>query len=105
MRPLTEVSNWSQPSPKDPALANEVGPCSEGGVAMVYTEDTARYHVVKVRGMLNAVMRHCREDIEKVADPKAQAIFETTAEVLDGLITAYSRYETELHDKARGMAA
>ena len=39
-------------------------------------------HVVKVRGMLNAVMRHCREDIEKVAEPNAQTLFETTAEVL-----------------------
>jgi len=72
---------------------------------MVYTEDNPRYHVVKVRGMLNAVVRHCREDIAKVAEPKAQAIFETTAELLDGLINAYSRYERELEDKARGMAA
>jgi hypothetical protein len=55
--------------------------------------------------MLNAVVRHCREDVEKVADPKAQAIFETTAEVLDGLITAYRRYERELEDKSPGMAA
>ena len=72
---------------------------------MVYTEDNPLYHVVKVRGMLNAVMRHCREDIEKVAEPKAQAIFETTAELLGGLINAYSRYERELEDKAGGMAA
>ena len=50
-------------------------------------------------------MRHCREDIEKVAEPKAQAIFETTAEVLGGLITAYSGYEAEFEEKARGMAA
>ncbi|MDF2458706.1 MAG: hypothetical protein K0S79_1122 [Nitrospira sp.] len=72
---------------------------------MVYREDTARYHVVKVRGMLNAVMRHCREDVTKVTEPKAQAIFETTAELLEGLINAYSRYERELEDKGRGMAA
>jgi hypothetical protein len=72
---------------------------------MVYTEDNPRYHVVKVRGMLNAVMRHCREDIEKVAEPKAQTLFETTAEVLNGLINAYSRYEVELEEKARRVAA
>ncbi len=72
---------------------------------MVYREDTARYHVVKMRGMLNAVMRHCREDIDKVAEPKAQAMFETTAELLDGLINAYRRYETELDDQAGEMAA
>ena len=72
---------------------------------MVYREDSARYHVVKVRGMLRAAMRHCREDVEKVAEPKAQAMFETTADVLDGLINAYSRYEQELEDKGRGIAA
>jgi len=72
---------------------------------MVYTEDNPLYHVVKVRGMLNAVMRHCREDIEKVAEPKAQAIFAATADVLAGLITAYSRYEAELKEKASGLAA
>ena len=72
---------------------------------MVYTEDNPRYHLVKVRGMLNAVMRHCREDIEKVVEPKAQALFETTAELLDGLINAYSRYERELEEKGRRMAA
>jgi hypothetical protein len=72
---------------------------------MVYREDNPRYHVVKVRGMLHAVIRHCREDIGKVAEPKAQALFGTTAEVLDGLINAYNRYEKELDEKARGMAA
>ena len=72
---------------------------------MVYTEDNPRYHVVKVRGMLNAVMRHCREDIEKVAEPKAQILFETTAEVLSGLINAYSRYEAELEEQSRRVAA
>ena len=72
---------------------------------MVYTEDNPLYHVVKMRGMLNAVVRHCREDIEKVTEPKAQALFETTAELLGGLINEYSRYERELEDKARGMAA
>ena len=56
--------------------------------------------------MLNAaLMRHCGEDIEKVAEPKAQAIFETTTALFDGLINAYSRYESELEEKARGLAA
>jgi hypothetical protein len=72
---------------------------------MIYTEDNPRYHLVKVRGMLHAVMRHCREDVEKVTDPKAQAIFETTAELVDGLINAYRRYERELEENARGKAA
>jgi hypothetical protein len=55
--------------------------------------------------MLNAVMRHCREDSGKIAEPKTQALFDTTAEVLNGLITTYSRYETELEEKDRRLAA
>jgi hypothetical protein len=55
--------------------------------------------------MLNAVLKHCREDIDKVAEPKAQALFETTADYLDGLINAYNRYERELEEKSGGMAA
>ena len=72
---------------------------------MAYTEDNPRYHLVKVRGMLNAVMRHCREDMGKIAEPKTQGLFDTTAEVLNGLITTYSRYEKELEEKDRRFAA
>ncbi len=72
---------------------------------MAYTEDNPRYHLVKLRAMLNGVMRHCREDREKIAEPKTQALFDTTAEVLNGLITTYSRYETELEEKDRRLAA
>ena len=38
-------------------------------------------------------MQHIREDVTKVSDPKAQALFETSAEVLGGLITAYEHFE------------
>jgi hypothetical protein len=31
--------------------------------------------------------------VTKIDEPTAQALFETTAEVLNGLITAYERYE------------
>jgi hypothetical protein len=55
--------------------------------------------------MLNAVMRHCRAGIDNVAEPEAQAMFQTTAALLDGLIDAYRRYEAELEGKAGGMAA
>jgi hypothetical protein len=72
---------------------------------MPYTEDNPRYHLVKMRGMLNAVMRHCREDSGKIAEQKTQALLDTTAEVLNGLITTYSRYEAELEEKDRRLAA
>ena len=37
--------------------------------------------------------RPCGEDIPKITEPKAKALFETTAEVLKGFITAYHHYE------------
>jgi hypothetical protein len=43
--------------------------------------------------MLTGVIEHVRSDVDKVDDPKAQALFETTAEVLIGLKKAYEDYE------------
>jgi hypothetical protein len=45
--------------------------------------------------MLADVARHAREDVRKVDDPRAQALFETTAEVLTGLETAYEHFENK----------
>ncbi len=52
-----------------------------------------RDHIPKIRGMLATAASHSREDVDKVHDPKAKALFETTAEVLDGLIRAYDHAE------------
>jgi hypothetical protein len=38
-------------------------------------------------------MQHAREDTTKVNDPRAQALLETTAEVLGGLRKAYDDFE------------
>jgi hypothetical protein len=40
-----------------------------------------------------ALAGHAREDIGKISEPQAQALFETTAEVCTGLIKAYDDYE------------
>lgn len=56
-------------------------------------ETDPRHHTSKIKGMLNDVITHLREDVTKVNEPKAQALFETSAEVLNGLMTAYSHYE------------
>ncbi len=58
-----------------------------------YPESDPRHHTIKIRGMLNDTITHVREDVAKVNDPKAQALFETTAEVLRGLVTAYEHFE------------
>lgn len=60
---------------------------------MQYAEDDPRHHTAKIKGMLNEAMQHARADTGKVTDPKAQALFETSAEVLGGLIRAYDHFE------------
>lgn len=55
--------------------------------------DDPRMHSGKIRDMLTGVIEHAREDIGKVDDPSAKALFETTAEVLIGLRTAYEHFE------------
>lgn len=51
--------------------------------------------------MLSDVAGHAREDVGKVGDAKAEALFETTAEVLDGLVTAYEHYDGGTEDAWR----
>lgn len=50
-------------------------------------------HIQNIRSMLTDVKDHAREDISKINDPRAEALFETTAEVLGGLIKAYDHFE------------
>lgn len=42
--------------------------------------------------MLDKLIAQVREDVTRVDEPKAQALFETTAEVLIGLKKAYQDY-------------
>jgi len=56
---------------------------------MRHDDSDPQHDMIKIRGLLDDVIRHAREDIARVSDPKAQALFETTAEVLGGLVRAY----------------
>jgi hypothetical protein len=60
---------------------------------MTEDENDARTHARRIKGMLHGVMQHMREDIGKVDDPAAKALFETSAEALGGLIKAYEDFE------------
>ena len=51
------------------------------------------HHTTRIRARLDELIKHLREDIEQVDEPQARALFETTAEVLTGLRTAYEHYE------------
>jgi hypothetical protein len=52
-----------------------------------------RAHTANVRKEFRELIDHLRGDIRKMDEPKAQALFETTAEVISGLDTAFKHYE------------
>ena len=50
-------------------------------------------HTQKIKARMRQLIEHLREDVGKVTDTKAQALFETSAEVLTGLVKAFNDYE------------
>ena len=69
-----------------------------------YPENDPRYHTTNVRGMFDDVIKHLREDTQRFNEPKAQAMFETAAEVLTGLRTAFEHYENGSEDAMKTQA-
>lgn len=53
-----------------------------------------KHHAAKVAHLLEEVADHCRSDIEKLHEPKIQAVLETVAEGALGLRNALKHYET-----------
>jgi hypothetical protein len=51
------------------------------------------HHTQKIKAQMHQLIEHLRADVGKVTEPKAQALFETTAEVLTGLVKAFDDYE------------
>jgi hypothetical protein len=58
-----------------------------------YPVGSPRYHTNRIKNQLNDLIQHVREDANAVSDPQAQALFETSAEVLIGLRKAYDDFE------------
>ena len=52
-----------------------------------------RAHTANVRKEFRELIERLRGDINKIDEPKAQALFETAAEVISGLETAFKHYE------------
>ncbi|MDC7785995.1 hypothetical protein PQJ75_14325 [Rhodoplanes sp. TEM] len=52
-----------------------------------------RQHTQKMQKALTDIKNHLREDIHKVDEPQLKAMFETSAEVLEGLAKAFRDYE------------
>lgn len=58
-------------------------------------------HTTNVKQMLNDVIHHPREDVGRIEEPRAEALFETTAEVLGGLVKAFDHYESKADEALR----
>ncbi len=60
--------------------------------------ETSLYHTRKLKVQMQELIDHLRLDVGKVTEPKAQALFETSAEVVTGLIRAFDDYERKNED-------
>ena len=59
------------------------------------SESDPRYHVQNVNRMMEDLIGHLREDIDKIDDPQAKALFEVSAEVLQGLQRSFEHFDTK----------
>ena len=50
-------------------------------------------HTQKIKAQMRQIISQLRENVGKVTEAKARALFETSAEVLTGLVKAYEDYE------------
>ena len=57
-----------------------------------------RHHTQKLKSQMRDLIAHLRADAGKVSEAKAQALFETSAEVLTGLVKAFDDYEEKNED-------
>jgi hypothetical protein len=54
-----------------------------------------RAHTANIKQEFKGLIQHLREDITKVDDVQAKALFEVSAEVLEGLHKAFSDFESK----------
>ena len=60
-----------------------------------------KFHVARIRKEFLDLVEHLRDDVKQVEEPKAQALFETSAEVLGGLAKAFDDYERNVEPGMR----
>ena len=60
---------------------------------MAANEKDPRRHTQNMQKRLREMIDHLRADVKKVDEPQLNAMFETSAEVLSGLVKAFSDYE------------
>ena len=69
---------------------------------MPASKEDPRHHTQRMARRLEETIAHLREDIGKVDKPHLKAMFETSAEVLGGLVKAFRDYEQKSESARRG---
>jgi hypothetical protein len=64
-----------------------------------------KVHTATVRKAMKELIDHLRRNVERVDEPRAQALFETSAEVLKGLVQTYDDYDAAEEPAFRRPAA
>ncbi len=67
-------------------------------------ENNPLHHTEKLKAQMRQLIGHLRADVGKITEPKAQALFETTAEVLTGLVNDFDDYERQQEAAGRSAA-
>ncbi|MCB8945728.1 MAG: hypothetical protein H6658_18425 [Ardenticatenaceae bacterium] len=58
-----------------------------------FPQTDPRHHTQKIQSRLDTLIKDLRQNTQQIDEPQALALFETSAEVLEGLKTAFSHYE------------
>ena len=66
-----------------------------------FSESDPIHHTQKIKDQMSQLIEHLRGDAGKVTEPKAQALFETSAEVLIGLVKDFDDYEKKSEEAWR----
>ena len=67
------------------------------------SENNRIHHTQKIKVQMRQLIDHLRDDVGKVTEPKALALFETSAEVLAGLVKAFDDYEKQTEEAWRSQ--
>lgn len=60
---------------------------------MAENRKNPHYHTQNMQRRLRDDIDHLRKDVEEIQEPQLRAMFETSAEVLEGLVKAFQDYE------------
>ena len=74
-------------------MANRDLPGAETALRAADAPKEPQHYTQKMKAVLGGVSVQLRRDVEKMDEPQLKALFETSAEVLDGLIKAFEHYE------------